>query len=425
MSKKCLLIQTKDGKKFLTSEKHLPMLIEFAKTFCAEIHLVEANMKEKVLDLKPLTASLCNPEYKAEPKYKAVERLYPKSKRTRKSILEDAKIIRRHIRDKMLAGQPVSLKDLKEAYKNHGLTDACLCNHLTAVRKDLVIAGQKVQKLGAGKYKVIEDTIVEKPSKKSAKLKMPPKGLTSGDWAMPAAVQSSPTPELPEINLQIESEYISWNTPFKKKKTKLKTLADQITSEIAQDIQASTPLTPSYKMPVDEGSFGPVSSVVSEQPSVKAIAPTPTTYYDPSLGFTPQQIFEGAFVSAGNQENSGVPTTPAGMPEGMPVTPSEWTHVSHTYTPPEGTEIHINEAPAVQQDNSHSVEGVETTPNPAVQNMGSASLDSFDHFESIYKTFSETAKQYYEPSYGNSLAWAFMKKAESNPTQLTFTYTSH
>lgn len=152
MNEKCLLIKTKDNRKFLTYEKNLPSLVEFAKTFGAEIHLVEPGEKQKVMELKNLTAALCNSEYKEKPKCKKIDKIFPKSKRKRQEILAEAVKIRKFIRKRFLTGKPVSLKELKLKYSEQKLTDACLCNHLAVARKEMTREGHVFRKIGAGKY---------------------------------------------------------------------------------------------------------------------------------------------------------------------------------------------------------------------------------------------------------------------------------
>jgi hypothetical protein len=149
---KRILVKTKDNRKFITYEKNLPSLIEFAKTFSAEINMVEVKAETKGLDLKALTAAICNPKYNSDPEYNQIKRIFPNSKKQRKLILTEAKVIRQFIKKKFLSGKDVSLKDLKEKYKNQKLTDACLCNHMATVRKELAKEGYKFRKTGAGKY---------------------------------------------------------------------------------------------------------------------------------------------------------------------------------------------------------------------------------------------------------------------------------
>lgn len=151
----CLLLKTKDNKKFLTHEKNLPSLIEFAKTFRAEIYKVEVE-KQKVLELKALVDAICDQEYNTTPKHTKLEKLFPVSKKSRKAILADAVKINSFILRKLDSGKEISLKELKKKYKKQGVTDACLCNHLSMARKQLIRKGRTIKKLGAGTYCVVK-----------------------------------------------------------------------------------------------------------------------------------------------------------------------------------------------------------------------------------------------------------------------------
>lgn len=81
MKEKCLLIKTKDNRKFLTHEKNLQSLIEYAKTFKSEIELVEIEKGTKVLELKGLTVALCDPNYQGDPSYQKIRDIYPDGKK--------------------------------------------------------------------------------------------------------------------------------------------------------------------------------------------------------------------------------------------------------------------------------------------------------------------------------------------------------
>jgi hypothetical protein len=94
MSIKSLLIKTQTNKKFLTYEKNLPSLIEFAKTFHAEIYLVEHEDDQIVLELKGLIGAICDSEHQDKYKYKKINKIFPQSKRNRKNILKDSEKIR-------------------------------------------------------------------------------------------------------------------------------------------------------------------------------------------------------------------------------------------------------------------------------------------------------------------------------------------
>lgn len=147
----CLMLKTKDKRKFLTYEKNLSFIKEYAKTFNAEVCLVKLESKSKILGIKQLAPAICNPEHESSFRYSIVKKILPKTK-PRNKMLKDAAKIHKYIQERILSGKPLSLKDLKDKYGNLEVTDACLCNHFTNVRKTLVKKGYKFKKLGAGKY---------------------------------------------------------------------------------------------------------------------------------------------------------------------------------------------------------------------------------------------------------------------------------
>jgi hypothetical protein len=151
----CLLLKTKSGRSFLAHEKSLPHLIEYTKTFGAEIYRVEAESDQKVLELKALVAAICDQDYASSPKHKKLEKVHPKAKKDRETILKTAATIRKYIRRRLLSGKEVSLKELKTKYKDCKVTDACLCSHFAAMRKILGREGHSFEKKGAGKYCIV------------------------------------------------------------------------------------------------------------------------------------------------------------------------------------------------------------------------------------------------------------------------------
>lgn len=152
--RKCLLIKTEDKRNFLIWKKDLKRVLEFANTFQVNIFEVELKEKAQILTAKELVAEFCNPNYKNEAAVIIIDKIFPKKdhkpKRDRKSILEDAAKIHKFIRETLIKGSPVSLKSLKEKYKNCSV--ACLCNHLSGVRKELIEEGKHVEKIGSGTY---------------------------------------------------------------------------------------------------------------------------------------------------------------------------------------------------------------------------------------------------------------------------------
>ena len=152
----CLLLRTKDKRCFLTNEKHLDTLTEFAKTFKVEVFIVELKEKTKILGLKTLATAICDQTQNYDVQHTKLEKLYPvNNKRSRKDILQEAGRIQKFILTRFTSGKKLSLKELKEKYKNCNLTDACLCQHMAKVRNNLSRKGHNFEKLGAGVYRLI------------------------------------------------------------------------------------------------------------------------------------------------------------------------------------------------------------------------------------------------------------------------------
>lgn len=151
----CLLLKTKDDRCFVTNENHLNTLTEFAKTFKVEMFLVELKQKTKILSLKALASAICDQSQNYDVQYTKIKRLFPAIKKSRKEILQESERIQKFILNKFTNGKTLSLKELKEKYKNCNLTDACLCQHMARVRKSLSRKGYDFEKLGAGVYRLI------------------------------------------------------------------------------------------------------------------------------------------------------------------------------------------------------------------------------------------------------------------------------
>jgi hypothetical protein len=149
----CLMIKTKDRRKFFTHEENYIQLLEFSKLFNAEISVVSVKEAE-VLNLSQLAPAICDANYiQSQPvEYKILEVKVAQNRRTRKDILKTAKKIKSYIRQKFLAGELVSLQKLAKTFRKTKVTLACLCNHLTQVRTDLEQEGRTIRKVGGGKY---------------------------------------------------------------------------------------------------------------------------------------------------------------------------------------------------------------------------------------------------------------------------------
>ena len=149
----CLMIRTKDQRKFFTHEENYIQLLEFSKIFQAEVSVVEVK-EAVVLDLAQLAPAICDTTFvqPAPEQYQILEVKIGQKKR--QDILHHADKIRRHIIKRFLRGKLVSLKDLRKKFSKLKVTTACLCNHLTKAREELAKQGHQIEKVGGGKYQL-------------------------------------------------------------------------------------------------------------------------------------------------------------------------------------------------------------------------------------------------------------------------------
>ena len=152
---KCLLIETKDKRKFFTHEKNFVQLIEFSKTFNAEVSVVKLQ-QGAVLELEDLAPAICDPAYK-KPKvqYELIETKLTTGGRSRPNILRIAGKVKKYVLNQFKMRHTVSLKELKKRFSQYKMTDAALCNHVRRVKQELQEQGFKFTKVSAGQYKVI------------------------------------------------------------------------------------------------------------------------------------------------------------------------------------------------------------------------------------------------------------------------------
>ena len=154
-----IMIQTKE-KTFFVHKKNLPLLIEFAKTFKATLALVEVSGSE-MTDLQDLPTKFCDQNFETpEIDYELIQRLYPDpnttKQKTRSQMIADAKKIKQYIRERINKKGSLSLIELKEQFKDLCVTDSCLSNHFTAVRKELKKQGCEFEKPKKGTYELVQ-----------------------------------------------------------------------------------------------------------------------------------------------------------------------------------------------------------------------------------------------------------------------------
>lgn len=154
MQEKRILIITKDKRKFLTYEKNLPSIIEFAQTFDAEVKLVSVDKKTKSFELKNLTIALCDSNYNEKFEYKIIKDIFPKKNNKNKKE-KISKNLQEFMKNKLLKGNTLSLSQLKEKYKKYDIADGSISSYMTKVKKEFLNQGLKIEKISAGNYRLI------------------------------------------------------------------------------------------------------------------------------------------------------------------------------------------------------------------------------------------------------------------------------
>jgi hypothetical protein len=149
------MLETKDKRRFLTSESNLNSLVEFSNVFNAELKHVNV-IKGDILNLEDLASAISNPEYSSD--FEVTEEIRKpveiKKTKSRKEKIRVAAVIRNHIEEEFKKGKIVDLSKVKKKYERYKLTSACFSSHISTVRKKMEKIGFKIQKSGAGKYHI-------------------------------------------------------------------------------------------------------------------------------------------------------------------------------------------------------------------------------------------------------------------------------
>ena len=118
---KCLLIETKDKRKFFTHKKNLVQLTEFAKTFNSNLFIVELERGE-ILELEKLALAICDPNYKNNEGVYTINEQIREIKAIKKVKNERADLgekIRNFIINEFMEKKPISIKKIKNKFKKH------------------------------------------------------------------------------------------------------------------------------------------------------------------------------------------------------------------------------------------------------------------------------------------------------------------
>lgn len=153
---RCLLIETKDKRKFFTNKKNLIQLNEFSKTFDSNIFIVDLQ-DGKLMELEDLATAICSPEYiEHDYDYKIIDQIKNEiiSNKTKKSKkINVGPKIQEFITKEFLEKRPISIKKIKSRFKNHSISDATFYNKIRKVKSELEKKGFKFIKVKTGVYK--------------------------------------------------------------------------------------------------------------------------------------------------------------------------------------------------------------------------------------------------------------------------------
>lgn len=155
MASKCLLLKTPDDRHFFTEEKNYSLLLEFGRTFDAEISIVKTKDQVEVLDMDDLVKSICTLQKDEHPEYDVVEiklAAPAKSAAGRQEKLKKTHEVNDFIRAEFLAGKIVSLSGLEEKYTDW--SKSALSAHLTRTKRELQAQGHFITRDKQGQYRI-------------------------------------------------------------------------------------------------------------------------------------------------------------------------------------------------------------------------------------------------------------------------------
>jgi hypothetical protein len=161
MATRCLLLKTPDQRCFFTEEKHFPLLLEFGRTFEAEISIVKMKEEVEVQPLASLARLICSQQKSDYPAYEIIEVKLAanaaKSKIDRAERARRSKEINQYIREQLLNSTGVSISSLGTKFGESGqkyASETALARHLMRARRELEAAGHKVIRNKDSSYRV-------------------------------------------------------------------------------------------------------------------------------------------------------------------------------------------------------------------------------------------------------------------------------
>ena len=136
----CLMIMLKDKRKFLTSQKNLKHLIEFAKTFHAELSIVSVEGR-KTLSLERLAAEICDTNSKnCDFPYRTVRKISTNEGANATALFN-------HVVRVLRSGRCIHESKLVDAFKKKGMEDSVIHSQILRAKRYMGSLGLPVRKV--------------------------------------------------------------------------------------------------------------------------------------------------------------------------------------------------------------------------------------------------------------------------------------
>jgi hypothetical protein len=149
-----LMIELKDKRKFITNKKNLSNLIEFSKTFNADLSIISTESKNS-LSLEQLANEICDTNRKQEEfKYKTIETLNKKE-------TNQSNLIFSHIIKTLQSKKEIDTNKLIAKFKKKGIDEKNIYSQITKAKNYIKNIGKTLKRLGKTKYKIDYSSISE------------------------------------------------------------------------------------------------------------------------------------------------------------------------------------------------------------------------------------------------------------------------
>jgi hypothetical protein len=159
LANKCLLLKTPDQRCFFTEEKNYPLLVEFGRTFDAEISVVKTVDQVEVLELDDLAKTICtqveNPAFLYEVLEVKLATPVKEVVETRKNKIKQAEEVREHIKEVLMSGKTLTVADLEAKFPE--TPKVCLVAYFSRMRRRLEAAGHNIVREKPGSYRLANE----------------------------------------------------------------------------------------------------------------------------------------------------------------------------------------------------------------------------------------------------------------------------